>query len=503
MFRATGPQSHIVSPNNSTKQHPVPQPFAPVQARHSEGLQKQKSCRNLTSESTPSSIVRSLSGDDTTIYNASEVSYTDHGGSGSDKENTSPNIHGVSRPPSLDQKKLPTSSNHVQNTVRFVNKPNSTPLCTIIEQRSFATLHSKASNLTFKIRATQEHGKRKCSKENLNIILRGPKPASADDVMFQNRTGMTRDVSATNSLPTSDIFYSQPLEPPFQPPHRISTPKGIESWPGETIAPTQSRTGISFSHVSRTILRRALRERTISLRSAISNPWNSTRKRRQVDHCRPWRPPVSGHATAGYTTTSQHPFQRAPIAPVLPPSMGANTSTAARCREASQTPIRRVSSAQRALGAVCGNAIPTQASPDDRPRTSSMPKSLVRSSLLHSRLDCTISPPNVPDEAYPSDTLRTVDMIARFPRPPTSPGTLISPGPRPPLPLFSPRPLRVASVRLIEDYTTCRTTPTSRMRTYIPDFQSSAPPDQGTEENDESDDSAISLALADRPGRET
>lgn len=436
MLAYVQPPQGIVSSTSSTKYNASYLQHDSTFGSPSQNLQRVSSHWNLSS-----SVDMTSEDGVSSLYNASKAPSSDHTDSSSEKENRRhPSNPSTTNPTKAEFSKQDTVGAHV---VRFVNRPEGTPLFTIIEQHSLATLKSKASNLTFSIRATQSRG------SNKDVINRGPKAASADDItmmaFLQENRAPAQVSDSVSEFPMQDIEL-QPLQPPFSPPHRCKTPEGVLSWPADPAASSQ-HPGDWLS------------------RQATDNPGTRSQLRRRISSyllrglgitqrqptARPWRPPVSGHSTVGHDLLIQHPFHQDAIAgPVYRPG---TTEQRRPQRDASLTTsvipetlarphsvLSSTSSAQQALGAVSGNSIPVNIAASRascQPRTASIPKGLLR----HIALAPLESHP--PENSYPSDTLRTVDIIDSFPCPPRNKGA------RAPLPLFAPKPRTTASVRFV------------------------------------------------------
>lgn len=354
----------------------------------------------------------------------------------SDKENT---------PKSKDRRQVDNSSEDPQkqqvpapHLVRFVNRPEGTPLFTISEQRSLATLRSRASNLTFRIRAIQDGLQtRKTASED--FIRSGPKSASADDITFLaivQEAGKSSNVS--ESLIDSDTKDCplRPFQPPFSPPHRCETPEGVDRWPADIARDGQPRP--SSSHALREASLAALHGRATPLRRTLSGYIRRGLGITQTRTTRPWRPPVSGHSAVDM---HNHPFQNVTAAetqnlvprdqeptledvPPIPPA--ASESLERRSRQYTSS----VSSAQRALGSISGNSIPVNPArvlSSCGPRTAAVPDAFATQT---SHSISTAIPAHVEGEAYVSDTLRTVEIIGKFPHPPRAPLSLFAPSPK-------------------------------------------------------------------------
>jgi hypothetical protein len=356
---------------------------------------------------------------DTSIYNASRApshvsdlaSDLDHHSS-----NNSPATDRETRPLHV-RAKSEASAQH--DMVRFVNRPNGTPLFTIAEQRSLATLRTQISFASFK---------RMGPASLIVASSRKLKAASVDDtVLYMTRRGLSRNTQASSSLdiPSSRDDPVQPWQPPFVPPHRVKTPDGVPHWPvnarvsfARRMARTlSSATSLSPSEGVRLILR------------ALSAEVRSRRRSQPTT----WRPLVSGHSTYHYNQPSRHPLNNVCLAevigyendrqdetqvqPIPEPTFMERQSLDRRCRSKSAN----ASHAQRALGAIDGNAIPINPARAIRARSVSVPQRLTvpeADSTSTSPTHDTVQP-DQSTAAYPSDTLRTIDMIESFPSPPS------------------------------------------------------------------------------------
>lgn len=376
---------------------------------------------------------------DISIYNASRAPSCI-----SDIASDSSRHHSSSHFTAADHKTQPlharakSEGNAQHDLVRFVNHPHGTPLFTIAEQKSLATLRNQMSFASFGRRGhpslvTASSGK--------------PKAASVDDtVLYLSRRGLFQDTQTSSGLdmpiPRNDPVH--PWQPPFVPPHRVKTPEGVPHWPAKvrisfvrTVARTlSSATLLSPVEGTRFVLR--------TLRAEIQS-----RSRPQPLS---WRPPLSGHSTYHYDQPSQHPLNRARFteviqpeddrpddtqAPLIPePTLAERQSLDRRCRSKSTS----ASLAQRALGAIDGNSIPVNPARAIRARSVSVPQNLRISevgSTPRPLIQNTVQT-GQSTRPYPSDTSRTIEMIESFPSPPSGPPTRL----RDSLPFFAPIPQR-------------------------------------------------------------
>jgi len=447
----THPQSshRTASLASSTKQH-VSRAEDLDRSFTRHDLQRTSSQWNLGASSDMASM------NDESLYDASQAQSSNPSDTGSDKENRRHRKDHVSdndqKADTSDKSKSP-----VPHMVRFVNRPQGTPLFTIIEQHSLATLRSKASNLTFRIRASRGRASKQTDSEP-DVIVKGPRAASADDIMFLR--SLREEIApwtASESVADTSTHH-EPLQPPFKPPFRRTTPEGVRRWPADgTPASRQSHSGRSLASRARTVLhdRKALRRRVSGfIRRGL---WAY-----QQPGTRPWRPPASAQSTAGTANLAHHPFQTAMIAPIYQNSRvcqesqrtnGASSGTTQMPMANSSRRANDSSSAQIALEAVSGNMLPARPLPTFQayrvPRKATVPKKhLKRKAVSPLPSPVAVRTPLYGNE-YSSDTLRTLDLIERFPRPP-HPRMPLCNGVDATLSLFAPQPQRVPSARIIE-----------------------------------------------------
>jgi hypothetical protein len=359
---------------------------------------------------------------ETSIYNASKApSHVSDLASDSDHQHSSRNLIDIDHETQPHHARAKSEGSAQHDMVRFVNRPNGTPLFTIAEQKSLATLRTQVSFASFRRRGSA------------SLIVRSSgklKAASVDDaVPYMTRHGLSRSTRASSSLdnPLSRDDPVNPWQPPFVPPHRVKTPDGVPHWPVNgriSFARSMARTLSSATSLSpREGMRFVLRTLHGEIRS------------RRGPRPSPWRPPVSGHSTYHYDRPSQHPLNSVRLAVVTEPESDRHDETQTepipeptlserqlldrRCRSNSAN----ASHAQRALGAIDGNAIPINPARAIRARSVSLPQRMTVPKVdLASRLPVrdTVQP-SQSAAAYPSDTLRTIDMIESFPSPPSKP----------------------------------------------------------------------------------
>lgn len=403
--------------------------------------------------------ISEIGSSDTSIYNASTApSHVSDLASDWDHQHSSnsPSAADHEVRPLDVQAKSEGSAQH--ETVRFVNRPNGTPLFTITEQKSLATLRTQISFASFR---------RNGSATLITASSGKLKAASVDDtVLYMTRNGTSRNTQASSSLdvPSSREDPVRPWQPPFVPPHRVRTPDGVPHWPVNT--------RISFT---RRLARTLSSSTSLSPREGarlILRTLSSEIRSRRGPQPTIWRPPTSGHSTHRYDQPSRHPLNSVRLAEVFryeddrqdetqaqlipEPTLIERQSLDRRCRSGSAN----ASHAQRALGAIDGNAIPINPARAIRARSVSMPQR-----FTIPKTDSTLIPPTQDTEqsgqstaAYPSDTLRTIDMIESFPSPPSRP----PPKKRERLQVFAPVPQRAPFAHFLGEGATRTNPPASQ-----------------------------------------
>ncbi|KAK7546367.1 hypothetical protein IWX46DRAFT_90397 [Phyllosticta citricarpa] len=201
--------------------------------------------------------------------------------------------------------------------VRFVNRPHATPLTTIIEQKSLATLRSNKSLLATSRRSVPK----RTDQENVSdeMALQGPPNRRLVSMTVDEATlrelhqiidaqipSHAKDMLASDCVNDVDD-PARPGSPIHAPYERTSTPCGVPRWPGDL--PTLSRTpDASRQRVSRA------RSVGYTLRDFFRGPragdyaTQADRHEQQGRTNRPhrtgrayWAPPRSGHGGIGLT----------------------------------------------------------------------------------------------------------------------------------------------------------------------------------------------------------
>lgn len=221
--------------------------------------------------------------------------------------------------------------------------------------------------------------------------------------------------------------------PPYKPPERISTPRGVPRWPNDVDTPVQQSPQVATGHAA--TLQRLIQ----TVRRAI--PWHE-KANSQTTRPRRWRPPVSGHGTARFDDLRDHPFSSAPLATT---SDGTSDGTAiaietvksngqsqnshhrrTRGGASRTTRANALSPSQRALTGARGSAVPV--SPSRAARRASLTQNGGKASLPLDRTVRSPQPENgrgissapSPQTDVEHGTTRTVELIQRFPKPPAT-----------------------------------------------------------------------------------
>ncbi|TKA62874.1 hypothetical protein B0A49_10880 [Cryomyces minteri] len=336
-----------------------------------------------------------------------------------------------------------TSSIGTQDAgIRFINRPHGTPLATIIEQKSIATLRTAPSFPSVKRNFTPIHtssnshylhttsstineNRRRISFSVDELALRGVQRWSEDSAHSNSAAPVPADAEVLGS----DI--TRAVSPPFQPPKRIKTPDGLPRWPGDlpTARPYLSSTSANPARALLNYLRNSRSPR--STQPAARSETRPQRTGRAF-----WRPPVSGHAAVGFAELTSHPFHNAPVA--------APDGTTAGVRQGRKRSIpsppssitaslagraENPTAARKALGAIFGNAVPVA------PARVLSAKG-IRSVSLPSRYQSkpqqprTTSSSTAPKPSVANiGSTPTIDLIAQFPLPPTAARTPAPPTP--------------------------------------------------------------------------
>ncbi|KAL2352388.1 hypothetical protein BJ546DRAFT_207089 [Cryomyces antarcticus] len=345
--------------------------------------------------------------------------------------------------------KNPASSTGTQDAgIRFINRPHGTPLATIIEQKSIATLRTAPSFPSVKRNFTPIHtssnshylhttsstineNRRRISFSVDELVLREVQRRSEDSAHLNSAAPVPADAELLGEAELLGSDITRAVSPPFQPPKRIKTPDGLPRWPGDlpNARPYLSSTSANPARALLNYLRNS--------RSPQSTQPVARSETRPQRTCRAfWRPPASGHAAVGFAELTSHPFHNAPVAvpsgttaevrrvrrPSIPsPPSSITASLAGRAENPT--------AARRALGAISGNAVPVAPArvlSARGLRSVSLP-TRYQSNPQQPRTTSSSTAPK-PSVANIGST-RTIDLIAQFPLPPTAARTPAPPTP--------------------------------------------------------------------------
>jgi len=341
---------------------------------------------------------------------------------------------------------------------RFINKPQGTPLGTILEQHSTYTLRSRCSNKTLTITSYRlPNSPDKVLVEFQPGISHVGRPVSDDEGVLGHlrrvRTIVDREVErlrkSTSSTDHAVLPLPTPAKPPFQAPKRPATPPGVPSFPTAKAARFATATQRTRARHREILVHAARRIRqAVTATSSHSVPGQHG----PSPNARPWRPPVSGHATFRYEESGGHPFHSAPIAPaeasttrashenISVPAVSPEKQISLHRRSVSSTST--TSAAQRALGAIAGQAVPVnpaRALSSGIARSVAVPKHVGSARLVTIAKSPTERSATTP---YAADTVRTVDLIDQFPPPPSQPVSAVSVGQTGHVRFAAPVPMR-------------------------------------------------------------
>ncbi|OJD40508.1 alcohol dehydrogenase-like protein [Diplodia corticola] len=139
--------------------------------------------------------------------------------------------------------------------VRFINRPDATPLTTIIEQKSIATLRSA------RLRAEKTEQKQP-SRRQAALTIDEATLRELHEIMENQRPPDHKISSGSGSTNVDDVGYpARPISPQHSPPFRAQTPSGLPRWPGDSPGSLRSPRrrasgGRGFRYALRHMLRR-------------------------------------------------------------------------------------------------------------------------------------------------------------------------------------------------------------------------------------------------------
>ncbi|KAI9766031.1 MAG: hypothetical protein M1835_007266, partial [Candelina submexicana] len=226
-------------------------------------------------------------------------------------------------------------------------RPPGTPLQTIIEQKSIATLRAAHS---FTRTSSLDNKSLLPSKTDLQSCTRRKKSFSEGDVTVIKVNEYPQSSSESSNTEGVLPGYAEPKEPLYSPPYRMPTPPGMPPWTGlgsEVTHPSRARSGRFFS---------------------LTNPHSWAHSPAMLRAGR-FRPPSSGHTSGG--PLDSHPFHNTPLASVVTsqgPTSGQMLMTGARpetppVEHASPAPTDSMSRHVRFTSSVAGGDDTVQLGP--------------------------------------------------------------------------------------------------------------------------------------------
>lgn len=248
----------------------------------------------------------------------------------------------------------------VEFAVRFVNNPSGTPLATIVEQKSYATLKSKASSRRFTPIHVHPHSNYIHSTASSNVRKRTS--LSLDEQVLREHEIQRHEDDEHLPLKRN---YARPASPPHQPFQRTATPPGRPRWPGDLPtsappAPLRSSSRQRFARVVRDVFRISSAPHPAQTVSTLAS-----RPRRASMPVRTgrayWRPPQSGYGVLGASELARYPYQSALSAADVKPgglTAPALTPTAASTSAHLQTVIGSPHTTRQGASDNRGEAIP-------------------------------------------------------------------------------------------------------------------------------------------------
>ncbi|KAI9717120.1 MAG: hypothetical protein M1812_004868 [Candelaria pacifica] len=172
-------------------------------------------------------------------------------------------------------------------------RPPGTPLQTIIEQKSIATLRAAQS---FSRVSSLDNIVLWPAKSDSRALARRKQSFSEGDIAIFKVKESIQSSSESSNVDGVLPGYAEPKEPLFSPPYRMPTPPGMPPWTGlgpQAPRTSQPRTGRFFS---------------------LTNPhgWAHSSAMSRAGR---FRPPASGHTSGG--PLDSHPFHNAPLASIV------------------------------------------------------------------------------------------------------------------------------------------------------------------------------------------
>lgn len=125
--------------------------------------------------------------------------------------------------------------------VRFINRPDATPLTTIIEQKSIATLRSAVNGIAAtRVNRWAEAPEQKQSggghagRRQAALTIDEATLRELHEIIDSQRPPDQRVSSGSGTGYVNDVEHpARPISPPQSPPIRAQTPCGLPRWPGD------------------------------------------------------------------------------------------------------------------------------------------------------------------------------------------------------------------------------------------------------------------------------
>ncbi|CZT14854.1 uncharacterized protein RCC_12256 [Ramularia collo-cygni] len=203
-----------------------------------------------------------------------------------------------------------------------------TRLFTIMEQRSVPSLKTTPSRWELQRRvfslqpklsaetAQARHSRmsrRRCYSADDNIAHMSIRKS---DTSIEPSSGAVSESQSPSRHHASALALA--VEPPFQPPRRMTTPTGLPRWPGEIDHDQLAVRQLTVRTSRRDLLLEYLRRPPSrpKLKEVLRGERTTTFDRAVRTGSRFWRPPTSGQFTRRYEDLESHPFSFVPIADI-------------------------------------------------------------------------------------------------------------------------------------------------------------------------------------------
>lgn len=206
--------------------------------------------------------------------------------------------------------------------VRFSNRPNGTPLSTILEQKSSLSLRRRLSKISSKRSFTPIH-----VDPDSNYLHTTAAPVAVDAerqrVSLSLDEGAIREFQRIFSGSSEEVRandgedVAKPKVPPAPPHERTRTPPKTPRWPGDLtrddIIESTDRRSFRSNRVVRAVRSFFEVPGAQGLLPSTAAQRHRTGTQQQRVGSAFWRPPRSAHFTSGYESISRHPFYNAPV----------------------------------------------------------------------------------------------------------------------------------------------------------------------------------------------